>query len=95
MYEEVGTGARINGEVTARNQNTMVVLGEDGYTHLCKLVGEPHKQPDFSLECTRRNFENAAPQQKVKSLKQTGKQEYLLAWAKQRSIILSTAEQFV
>lgn len=31
MYEEIGTGARIDGEITARNQNTMVVLGEDGY----------------------------------------------------------------
>ena len=73
MYEEVGTGARISGEVTIRHRNTMVVLGEDGYTHLCKLVGEPHKQPDFSLECTRRNFENAAPQQKVKVIEANGK----------------------
>lgn len=46
MYEEIGTGATINGEITARNQNTMVVLGDDGYTHLCKLVGEPDKRPD-------------------------------------------------
>lgn len=73
MYEEVGTGARINGEITARNQNTMVVVGEDGYTHLCKLIGKPGKRPDFSLEGKKNNFDNAAPQQKVKVIEANGK----------------------
>ena len=72
MYEEVGTGARINGEITARNQNTMVVVGEDGYTHLCKLVGKPDKRPDFSLEGKKNNFDNAAPRKKVKAIEASG-----------------------
>lgn len=43
MYETID-GRMIDGEITARNERTMVVLGTDGYTHLCKLVGESVKQ---------------------------------------------------
>lgn len=43
MYETID-GRMIDGEITARNERTMVVLGTDGYTHLCKLVGEGVKR---------------------------------------------------
>lgn len=43
MYETI-KGELIDGEITAKLEKTMVVLGVDGYTHLCKLVGEGVKQ---------------------------------------------------
>lgn len=43
MYETI-KGELIDGEITAKLEKTMVVLGTDGYTHLCKLVGEGVKQ---------------------------------------------------
>ena len=72
MYEVVRTGEKITGEVTSRLSNTMVVMGEDGYTYLCKLVGKPDKRPDFSLEGVKRNFNNAAPRKRVKVIESNG-----------------------
>lgn len=43
MYETID-GKMIDGKVIARYEKTMVVLSTDGYTHLCKLVGEPVKR---------------------------------------------------
>lgn len=43
MYETI-KGEIIDGEITAKLEKTMVVLDADGYTHLCKLVGEGVKQ---------------------------------------------------
>ena len=43
MYETID-GKIIDGKVIARYEKTMVVLGTDGYTYLCKLVGEGVKQ---------------------------------------------------
>lgn len=43
MYETID-GRMIDGEITIRNERTMIVLGSDGYNHLCKLVGEGVKR---------------------------------------------------
>lgn len=73
MYEVVNTGEKITGEVMSRLSNTMVVVGPDGYTYLCKLVGTPDKRPDFTLEGVKRNFNGSAPRKKVKVVESNGK----------------------
>ena len=72
MYKVVRSDKRVSGEVRARNERTMIVMAEDGYTYVCELVGKPDKRPDFSLEGVRQNFDNAAKRKKVKVIEPNG-----------------------
>lgn len=75
MYQVVRSDKRVNGEITARNERTMVVKAEDGYTYVCELVGKPGKRKDFSIEGTKRNFDNAAKRRRVKVIEPNGTTE--------------------
>lgn len=75
MYQVVRSDKRVNGEISARNERTMVVKADDGYTYVCELVGKPGKRTDFSIEGTKRNFDNAAKRRKVKVIEPNGTTE--------------------